>query len=56
MDEAPENDRVTKAAFIGLVLAAFIIAASCSAVVGAVMYAGWIEPGSGLDADCQTAP
>lgn len=51
------GDQVSeKVALIALVLASLIIAVSVSAVVGAVVYAGWMEPGSGLRDDCQTPP
>lgn len=42
--------------FVALVVASMLIAVSASAVVGAVVYAGWMEPGSGLSDDCQTPP
>lgn len=45
-----------KVALLALVVASMIIAVSVSAVVGAVVYAGWMEPGSGLSDDCQTPP
>lgn len=45
-----------KIALVALVVASLIIAVSVSAVVGAVVYAGWMEPGSGLSDDCQTPP
>lgn len=45
-----------KVALVALVVASLIIAVSVSAVVGAVVYAGWMEPGSGLSDDCQTPP
>jgi len=34
-------------AFVALVVACAVIAISVSAVVGAMVYAGWMEPGSG---------
>lgn len=40
-------------AFVGLVVACLIISVSVSAVVGAITYAGWIEPGSRHDAACE---
>jgi hypothetical protein len=36
-----------------LVVASAIIAVSCSAVVGAVTYAGWIEPDPRHNALCE---
>ena len=39
--------------FAGLVVACLIIAVSVSAVVGAVTYAGWIEPGSRVGQPCE---
>lgn len=41
---------------VALLLGGMLIAVAVSAVVGAVTYAGWIEPGSGLQDDCQTPP
>lgn len=43
-------------AFVGLIVACLIIAVSVSAVVGAVTYAGWIEPGSHLNDPDQCLP
>ena len=42
--------------FAGLVVACFVIAASVSAVIGAVMYAGWMEPGPGHQETCECCP
>lgn len=45
--------------FAALVVSGIIIAVSVSAVVGAVTYAGWIEPGSehvGQDGETQVCP
>jgi len=39
-----------------LVVGLALLAVAVSAVVGAVTYAGWIEPGSGLSDDCLTPP
>jgi hypothetical protein len=50
------TEREEALVFAALVVAGFLIAVSCAAVVGAVTYAGWLEPGSGLHHDCQTAP
>lgn len=50
------TDGVSMVTLIALVACCLIIAVSVSAVVGAVTYAGWLEPGSGLQDDCQTPP
>lgn len=42
--------------FVALVVACAVICLSVSAVVGAVTYAGWIEPGSGLGETCECCP
>lgn len=42
--------------FAALVMCCVIIAVATSAVVGAVVYAGWAEPGSDLNGRCQTPP
>lgn len=39
--------------FVALVVTCLIIAVSVSAVVGAVTYAGWIEPGSNPEHACE---
>lgn len=49
-------DRESMLAWGALVIGSFLIAVCVSAVVGAVTYAGWIEPGGGLSDDCQTPP
>ena len=42
--------------FAALVVSCVIIAVSVSAVVGAVTYAGWIEPGSRPVETCECCP
>ena len=43
-------------AWAALVVGCLLLCVAVSAVVGAVTYAGWVEPGSGLQDDCQTPP
>lgn len=38
---------------IAVVILGVVLAVSVSAVVGAVTYAGWIEPGSRIGASCE---
>lgn len=39
--------------FVALIIACAVIAVSVSAVVGAITYAGWIEPGSSRYDECE---
>lgn len=39
--------------FVALVVACAVIAISVSAVVGAMVYAGWMEPGDHSQSECE---
>lgn len=49
-------ERESFMAWAALVVGCLLLCVAVSAVVGAVTYAGWVEPGSGLQDDCQTPP
>lgn len=53
---AGSGNREGMVTFVALVACCVIIAVSVSAVVGAVVYAGWMEPGSGLSGTCECCP
>lgn len=56
MGERVSQTSVSMVSFVALLLGCALLAVATSAVVGAVVYAGWMEPGSGLHDDCQTPP
>jgi hypothetical protein len=51
-----EDQGVNYVTFVALVAACFIIAVSVAATVGAITYAGWIEPGSERHSDACSPP
>lgn len=53
---ATESHMRDRLVFLALIAACAIIAVSVSGVVGAVVYAGWMEPGSRLDGSCECCP